>query len=187
MKILLVCCIFCALALIVSTSPTSDIKANKDNIDALLKKFSNSQYDTSEDDDDLSKIQNVFDILHQIEQEQAREMQYATSEKIPSLVKREFENMAKKLVGNAVVKVGKRYLQRRYCIQEQAQLQEEDDNDTKRSNKETFAELQSLLSAMRKLERKTRRYTTTNEKRMLSNIKNQITSKVKRIVVRNFC
>ena len=118
-------------------------------------------------------------------------MQYTTSEKIPSFVKCHLENLAKKLVGNAVVKVGKGYLQRRYCIEKQAKLQEDDDDDDegiKSSNKETFAGLQSLFSATRKLRRVKGRYTTkVNEKMLLSNIKNRIMNKVKRIVMTNFC
>ena len=117
-KILLVCFTLCALALTTSAFPVSNKvdKLDKDDINALLKEIAASQddstdYDGDQDDmnallkdlagsqddasdndgDDLSEIQSVFDTLGQIEQEHAKEIQDAMTEKMPSFVHKYFK------------------------------------------------------------------------------------------------
>ena len=63
-------------ALLKSLAASQDTP-DEDDVNTLLKELAAGQDDTSDgysDDDDLTEIQTVFDVLDQVEQEQAKVM-----------------------------------------------------------------------------------------------------------------
>ena len=152
---------------------------NEDDVNTLLKELAASQDDTSDDgeddnDDDMTQIQTVFDVLDQVEEEQAKAMQDDVDDDdnaesqgwwsiFGKLASRYFGKYMRRYVSRyakrhltrygrrIITRVGKNYIRRKYCSEKQAMLQEMDDESGDDDNDTTFAELQSLLHAIKEL------------------------------------
>ena len=149
---------------------------DEDVVNTLLKDLAASQDDTSdndsdENDDDLTEIQTVFDVLDQVKQEQAKAMQDDDDDNDNDSDDENAENQVIFQGGRSLKRYGRRYLRRyawrtirraggkyirnylrrRFCNEKEAMLQElndeagDDDDDT------IFAELQSLFDVRKEL------------------------------------
>lgn len=141
---------------------------DEDHINALLKELAASQDDTTEDDnndsdndDDLTEIQAVFDVMDLVKQGQTTAMQdndddsddeTAENQWVTSLLRGVGGRLLRRYAWRRIRRAGLRYVRRRFCSEKEVMLQElndeagDDDNDDN-----TFAELQSLFSVLKEL------------------------------------
>ena len=149
---------------------------DEDHVNALLKELAASQdeNDGNDDDnnDDLTEIQALFDVMDLVKQGQAKAMQDSDNDDddgddenaenqwfLPllkvggkHLLKRYGGRYLKRTVMRGIRRAGLRYVRRRFCSEKEVMLQElndeagDDDNDD-----DTFAELQSLFGVLKEL------------------------------------
>ena len=182
MKILVACFLLSALGPAFAKSPyPKDI--NKEFIEKLnmlpmegeeesaLKQTvvsSENDQDTEDDDDgdeDIATLQGIFNVLTQVEVENAKAME-----------EKKAVTQLWGLVGKVLWNVGKYYLKRTYCqkdreveamieelIVEQAEIPDENNEDTEDGETKALAELQTLFSAMKKAEAKVMQNNGTGE------------------------
>lgn len=170
MKILIACVLLSTLSLTFAT-PLSALKNSlaseqSDEVKALLQTLTNNQNTEDSDGDDgeedIANLQGVFNVLAQVNAEKAK----ATDED---------DAMAQfwKLVRRGLWHVGKRYLKKKYCTEEQemnALLQELtgeqqglDDEDNGDKEEKAMAELQYVFSALKKAEAKAMLHDATTD------------------------
>ena len=183
MKILVACFLMSALGLAFAKSPfPKDI--NKEFIKKLimfptegeeesaLKQTvvsSENDQDTEDDDnvngdEDIATLQGIFNVLTQVEVENAKAMQ-----------EKKTVTQFWGSLGNALWNVGKHHLKKRYCqkdreveamIEElivEQEIPDENNEDTEDGDTKALAELQTLFSAMKKAEAKVMQNDWTGE------------------------
>ena len=163
-------------------------KQNEDELKVLLQAMASTEGDQDSDDNDddaVAKLQRVFNVLAQVEVEKAREQRDKTM------------GMAQLwgAVGRTLWNVGKRYLKRRHCTEEQgvnALLQElvgeqgiqeiEDDGDDK-----ARAELQTLFQALNQVEAKAMQADNAQAERWWRRVKRWAGGKARKLTRRYLC
>ena len=164
-------------------------KKNENQLNVLLQAMASAeedQYSADDDDDDtVAELQGVFNVLAQVQVEKAREQGDTDT------AMTQFWG----LVGKALWRVGKRYLKRRHCTEEQGEnalLQElvgeqgiqqvEDDGDDK-----ARAELQTLFQALNKVKAEVMQDDNAQAERWWRRVKRWARRKVRKLTRRYLC
>ena len=145
MKIIVACFLLCAIALTYAKYP---LPLNyKELFEDIVDNVKHTSAEVESDDDDISDLLGIFNVLEQIEMEKAKQMGYDDNNANAQLLG---------ALGTTLWNAGKVYLKKRYCSQE-AEVRaiiEELVDETKSNeaveedNNDNFTELKNLVNSL---------------------------------------
>ena len=165
MKILIACFLLSTIALTYAKYPITSLPINyKELFEELINKAKHVSAEIESDDDDITELQGIFNVLQQIETEKAKQMQNGD------------DNSAAiqlwKGLGRVLWTAGKGYLRNKYCTQEvevRAMIEElvdeqetsEDNEAVEEDSNDTFTELKNLLNSHNQMTTKLMQFHTS--------------------------
>ena len=160
MKILIACFLLSTTALTYARYPITLLPINyKELFEELINKAKHVSAEVESDDDDITDLQGIFNVLQQIEMEEAKQMQNDDDNSATS--------QFWKGLGKVLWTAGKGYLRNKYCTQEvevRAMIEElvdeqetsEDNEAVEEDSNDTFTELKTLVNSLNQMTEKIR-------------------------------
>ena len=151
MKTLVACFLLSTLALTYAKYP---LPMNyKELFEELINKAEHASAEVESDDDDITDLQGMFNVLEQVEMEKAKQMQYDDNN-----ANAQFWGG----LGKTLWKYGKVYLKNRYCSQEaevRAMIEElvdetEGNEAVEEDNNDNLTELKNLVNSLNLMNKK---------------------------------